>query len=401
MSNLTDLHDKNISLLLQTLQSHGKVARYELADLTGLTRTTVSKVIAALIDKNVVRELEHGTGSSRGGRKPILLEICKDALAMIGIDLRREKVSGCLVDLHGDMLATVSYPIPLNASADMIWDTLDNIIYELKQDQNLPIMGIGIGSVGPLNIESGQLMNPSDFKSMMGARICDVLQERHGIPTILQIGAGAAAFGEYFWTMHDTARLRSLAFVVIDYGGIGIGMISCGTLVNNYGATSELGHVTIDINGHHCECGRKGCLRMYASGKALLKHISSHPDYARTDLRLSEIALQAEHGNETLQQLIVDTGNFLAHGVLDVDRMLSPERIVIGSSHEYLEKWYLQGIRQHLNNLEDRDFYSEISKRITLATKGSYAIAYGAATIQIKAFYEYPLAIINQLREAV
>ena len=397
MGSLTNLYNSNLGMLLQALQQHDGLARYELAELTGLTRASVSNSISELINKGIVHEVEHGAASIRGGRKPILLKICKNALAKIGIDLRREKISGCLINLLGDVIKQVSYPIPLNAAAETIWDTFNTVIGDLKRDQAIPITGIGIGSVGPLNVAEGKLTNPTDFKSMKNALICDVLQEKHNVPVMLQIGAGAAALGEYFWAKRGISRLRSLAFIVIDYGGIGLGMISDGTLVNNDGSTAELGHVTIDYEGRSCECGRRGCLRKYASGKTLLESVTMEGKHVLSDLTLSTVARQAKLGDKALQASIVNAGKYLAHGVLDVDRMLSPERIVIGSSHECLEGWYLRGVRQCLETMGGNADYLELSNRVSLAAKGSYTIAYGAATMQIKKFYECPLATMNRL----
>ena len=58
MSRLTDLHDINVSLVLQAVLAHRQIARFELANLTGLTRTTVSNVTNNLIDIGIVQEGE-------------------------------------------------------------------------------------------------------------------------------------------------------------------------------------------------------------------------------------------------------------------------------------------------------------------------------------------------------
>jgi predicted NBD/HSP70 family sugar kinase len=397
MGNLTDLHDNNVGLILQTLQKHHSLARNELATLTGLTRTTVSNVVASLIAKNLVYEVEQGEASARGGRKPILLQIYQDALAMIGLDLRREKVSGCLVNLGGEILARVSHNLPLGTPSETYWDTFDSIINYLKSQRDIPILGIGLGSIGPLDLEAGRLLSAPHFESMTGARLCDKLQERHGLPVMLRTGASAAALGEHFWTMNEASQMRSLAFVVIDYG-LGLGMISDKALWETYGKAGELGHTTLNPNGDICVCGRRGCLELYASGKTLLKQVH---DRIGTNLDLSQIARHAEAGDSTLQQLIAEAGYLLGYAIIDIDKLLRPDCIIIGSSHEHLNTWYLAGIKRHIVDLKTNGFDIHLIERLALASRGSYAIAFGAATLQLKAFYESPLNIINQLNDTV
>ena len=109
-----------------------------MADLTGLTRTTVSRVVSELAGKWVVWEVEYGEASPRGGRKPIRLKLNDDVFGMIGLDLRREKVSGCLVHLGGALEAELSCPIAANASRRAILDLMHGLVDQLDPPQLSP-----------------------------------------------------------------------------------------------------------------------------------------------------------------------------------------------------------------------------------------------------------------------
>lgn len=63
--------------LLQLLWRERRISRAELARRNDLSRSTVSELIDVLIDHRLVRE--SGTGESRGGRRPILLDFNDDA----------------------------------------------------------------------------------------------------------------------------------------------------------------------------------------------------------------------------------------------------------------------------------------------------------------------------------
>ena len=68
--SMTDLYSNNISLILGALMRTGSLARNELADLTGLTRTTVSAAVSGWPEKGVVREVEYGEASPAADASP-------------------------------------------------------------------------------------------------------------------------------------------------------------------------------------------------------------------------------------------------------------------------------------------------------------------------------------------
>ncbi|HPQ11387.1 MAG TPA: winged helix-turn-helix domain-containing protein, partial [Bacillota bacterium] len=66
------MKDWNLSLLANLIRKNPKISRAELTALTNLSPTTVSSLVAELIDDGLVRET--GVRDSQSGRKPILLE---------------------------------------------------------------------------------------------------------------------------------------------------------------------------------------------------------------------------------------------------------------------------------------------------------------------------------------
>ena len=101
-----------------------------------------------LTAKGIVWEVDYGQASPARRTKPIHLKLNDDVFGMIGLDLRREKVSGCLVHLGGDMEAEVSYPIPEKPSREAVLDMLGHVIERLLAIATVPVMGIGLGTIG-------------------------------------------------------------------------------------------------------------------------------------------------------------------------------------------------------------------------------------------------------------
>ena len=77
----TKEHNRN--LVLKNIFEHETISRAEIARITGLTRTTVSEIVAELIEEGLVKEI--GTGESIGGKAPILLSLVADSRYLIGL----------------------------------------------------------------------------------------------------------------------------------------------------------------------------------------------------------------------------------------------------------------------------------------------------------------------------
>jgi len=56
--------------------------------------------------------------------------------------------------------------------------------------------------------------------------------------------------------------------------GIGVGLIIRGELFRgSVGTAGEIGHLSIDLDGPICGCGKQGCVEAYSSSQAVLREI--------------------------------------------------------------------------------------------------------------------------------
>ena len=108
----------NRSLVLQTLYRAGQVSRADIARETGLTRVTVSDLVAELIAESLVVE----TGQredARPGKPAILLDLNRQAFQIIGVDLSEYGLfRGAVLDLDGHILHRAELPIAGSTGVD-------------------------------------------------------------------------------------------------------------------------------------------------------------------------------------------------------------------------------------------------------------------------------------------
>ncbi|MGD0776622.1 MAG: hypothetical protein ABSC05_27720, partial [Candidatus Solibacter sp.] len=136
------------------LIQRGAVARSELARETGLTRASMSLIVAELVEQGVL--IETGLRRSPAGRKPVLLELRPEFACALGLTISRVGAEAGLIDLRGRLL--FHCPVTLNTTSRA------RAMLEIKQalravaGSNVPkgrILGLGISTPGPVDAQSG------------------------------------------------------------------------------------------------------------------------------------------------------------------------------------------------------------------------------------------------------
>ncbi|HTT69343.1 MAG TPA: ROK family protein [Gemmatimonadales bacterium] len=214
-------------------------------------------------------------------------------------------------------------------------------IAEAQKAAGIPrdgIVGVGIGSPGPLDRERGLvLLTPN-----LGWRdlpLRDLVSEATGLPASLDNDANCAIYGEWW-----AGAARGSKYVVgLTIGtGIGGGIVIDGKLYyGTSGVAGEVGHTTIDSTGRRCKCGNYGCLEAYASGPAIAARavegleIGAESDLpARVGGDLARITAQtvyeaAKAGDEYALEIVRDTAKFLGAGVGNLVNIFNPDTVVI------------------------------------------------------------------------
>jgi N-acetylglucosamine repressor len=310
----------NERLVVRTLYDLGPISRAEVARLTGLTRTTVSDVVASLLDEGVVREI--GRGPSSGGKAPILLEVHDDARLVVGLDLGEEHFAGSLVNLRGEIRRTVELAVDGrdgDAALALVFDLLD----ELLDGSTAPLLGIGIGTPGLVDSRTGTIRRAVnlDWRDLpLGA----IVAERYGVPVNVANDSQAAALAEYTFAGGD--RVPNLIAIRVGRG-VGAGLILRGSLFQGDGSgAGEIGHVVVDDAGALCRCGRTGCLETVAGMRAIEAQAAAVTG-RRTDLTAIRAALDA--GDAWALTIADEAGAALGRAIAGLIGALDIRRIVV------------------------------------------------------------------------
>ncbi|HEV7762956.1 MAG TPA: ROK family transcriptional regulator [Acidimicrobiales bacterium] len=264
-----DARRHNRALVLRTLFRDGPLSRADLARSTHVTRVTASDLVAELIESGLVEEL--GTRPEQGVGKPAtLVGIVADARFVLSLDLSDdEQFRGALVDLSGKVVDR-AFAARDGRTGPAALELVDRIARELAQRAERPLLGVGVGSPGVVDLDGVVLEAPNLdwFGVDLAGRLAAALDGAP--PTHVANDANAAVLGELSLNGPEG---RSLLLVKIGHG-VGAGLVVDGHLVvGERFAAGEIGHVVVDPRGDPCACGRRGCLETAVAAPLLRRRL--------------------------------------------------------------------------------------------------------------------------------
>lgn len=243
------------ALLLQELFRDGPASRADLARSTGLTRVTVSDLVAELVGDGLLDELG-APAETRVGKPPTLVGLVPDATHIVAIDLSPDdRMSGAILDLAGEVKARHELALAGAKGPDAV-ALLHRLATELIALTDRPILGVGVGSPGIVDA-TGTVVDAPNL-GWSGEPLADGLKQALSLPVYVANDANTAVLGEHTFGEADTDGGLVLLRVGI---GVGAGLVLGGALLHGHrAAAGEIGHVVVDPDGERCACGRVGCL---------------------------------------------------------------------------------------------------------------------------------------------
>jgi predicted NBD/HSP70 family sugar kinase len=367
----------NSSIILSKIIKHGMISRVELANITKLTKATISTQVADLIERGLIVEthLEY----NHVGRKPVMLSLNPHAGYALGIDLDHQTITFTLSDLLGNPVHSNFVEIE-NTSYEEILQILIRQInnYNEKYSQyQSGIVGVVIGIHGTVKIDETIGFVPQHKwynKDLKGD-----LEKHIELNICVENNANLCAFAEKVFSCQSSENLISINM----YSGIGLGVLMSGELIKGYlGYTGEIGHMIIDPNGKPCNCGNSGCWELYASESSFIKQLSEKLD--QPILNYEDIKNLIYNRDSVVMTQIDDYIKYLVVGLNNIINLLNPETIVLNS--ELLKMFPEAESKMKLKLNSSISGYKEI----LLSELGTNACVMGACALAIKKFLDIP-----------
>ncbi|MDQ0382065.1 ROK family protein [Amycolatopsis thermophila] len=374
----------NLALLVRLLRRHGAQSRAQLAVRSGLSKATVSNLVAEL----ETRQLLQAGGRHEGGqgRPGQLVELKPRGIWGIGLELDSDHLGSTVLDLSGTATTRRRTTADVRAlGPERTLDALAALADAAMSEVDGHVAGIAIAAPGIVDATTVRLAPGLRWR---GVALADGLAARTGFPLArIAIGndANLAALAET-----DNTGATDVVYLL---GGLGVGagLITGGTLIR--GAAGEAGHLSLEPTGRPCVCGRRGCWQTVVGIDALLHSLAAPGDLLHDpalDLaqRTAIIRQRAQQGDRRVLGALTQLGAHLGHGIAVLTDLLDPDTVVLGGYFAPLREWLTEPIRIEL---AARSVTAEAGgPRIVASRLGFTAVGTGAAQAAIRPLLDDP-----------
>ena len=328
--------------ILELIRRVGTTTRSQLADATGLARSTIADRVDQLIAGGLVAEI--GEAPSSGGRPPTLLGLNAGAGAILAADLGATHGRLAVCDLGGSAIAERPVEIDIATGPVPVLSEVERIFLELLSECDRSprdVMGVGIGVPGPVEFAAGRAVSPPIMPGWDGYPIRDRFVARFDVPVLVDNDVNIMTLGEH-WVQTDPPD----DFLFLKVGtGIGSGLILGGRLHRGaQGAAGDIGHVQVaDAADVACRCGNTGCLETVAGGRALARALRAEGVEA-ADSRAVVALVKA--GNRPAIAAVRTAGRLIGQVLATTVNLLNPALIVVGGDIAEADEQLFAGIRE-------------------------------------------------------
>ncbi len=325
---------RSLNKIVLEIFKRRRVGKGELADILGLSRSTISYFIAKLSKMGIVKVEKWNRGR---GRPVELVYIHPDRWRSLGVKVGREEVVGILFDALMGEIKRVEVAVSHDMRSDAGYSEILEDIFQRFEDDGIVAVGVGASGI----VDGGRLESP-----ILGVRSLDLisLMRSHFKGAIFEVVNDVEALALYEEFVHGGRR-----FLVINYGtGIGAAFYDGKLLRSKDRSIFQIGHVVVDPKGDRCYCGKRGCLETVASDYANLKRFLREKftieefveyEHERFESDLERMRKLARSGE--LDDVYSESIEKLGLVLSNIVHMLEPEKVVIygeGAFERFVER---------------------------------------------------------------
>ena len=388
ISSLEDVKSTNRQAVLNKLRNNDLLSRTLLAEETGLSKATITRILSELLDEGMVEEVRTTEGSV--GRPHVLLRLVTRTKCAVGVELTSSVARITLTDMNARPLKQRIVPI-YDHAVEIILDSLSHEIVELCQDvPSEQMVGVGVAVPGIVNPSTGivNLDFPAGWRDIS---LVSQLKERLGYPVVVANQVHAAAWGEKWY---GGSQINDLLYIRLG-SKAEAGLILDGNL--HFGKmfmAGAIGHMTIDPVGASCSCGNRGCLNtivgapaVLATARARLKDNSASMLLGMVEgnasfLTMEHLMRAVQAGDGLAMQIFHEVGQAVGVITAGLMNLLNFEKVIIGGQLSMAESALLTPLQEEVNQRALPS--SLVLGRIEITRLGADAASIGAASLLLQ-----------------
>lgn len=336
--NSFEVQKSNRLLVLKLMLEVGSITRAELAQRTGLKKSTITNIINEMLEQGII--MESGMTQPEYGRPGELLRLVS-GIYIIAMAINRKNYKIGVFDLHGGMTEELSGSISIkrdiSATIAEIRDQIQKIIDKYGKTN---ILAISLGIPGPYIRNEMDIAYVTGFEELSKINVAKEIGKGFDIPLYAEHDVKLSAYAEWknvgLYSQAENPSVVVLSSIGI---GIGAGIIINGSIVKGVlGIAGEIGNMGINFNGDRMEFGNKGSYEQYAGTDAACKYVLSRlhefPDTELNEHSGYKDIIKAYHNGDKLAIWAMNkVAWMLGYGIANILYILNPNIIIIEADY--------------------------------------------------------------------
>jgi predicted NBD/HSP70 family sugar kinase len=213
---LNRVNEINTTRVLQKIWFSSGISRADLARELGLVKSTVTKIVTVLLERNLVRVMSEVRSEPGVGRKPFYLAINGQYGCILGLEIQTEFYRAVAINLHGEVLFSRSDAITMTGKdiVSAFFEVMDRLKEPLKA-LRLRLIGIGVALAGIIDPHRGIIQQSNPLNITEPVYFSQGIKSRMRTPVVIENDANCCCWGEL--AFRKTARHNDFLFVLGEF----------------------------------------------------------------------------------------------------------------------------------------------------------------------------------------
>lgn len=251
---LEDMSKVNCSSVLNVIREAKEISRKKISEETGLSWAGMTKIVNKLFEKGYIEENKSSIASA--GRTPGIISITKDVNVVIGLDINREGLEACVLNLAGEILKEYSSEVYCDTKEELIDSIISFTSQVIKENNKKNILAIGVAMQGIVDAENGISVKFPGCREWNNVPVREMLENHFNYPVFVEHDPNCMLYAAIYNNPSENSVLFRMD------RSIGMAVTFDGKIMEGNGLL-EVAHTIIVPNGKECKCGKRGCVESY------------------------------------------------------------------------------------------------------------------------------------------
>ncbi len=375
--------DINEQVVLKLILEHEIISSSELVKITGMRPSTIFNILKELASRDLVSFCGKGESTEKGGKKPYMWKLNKDAAYVIGLDIEVGEMTAVILDFCGGIIAKKSIRINIGRTLDELSQTIIKVVEAIIEENKIDVekvLGLGVAFAGIVDYKNGLVIMSSVLPEMNFPLLQKL--KKLPFPVLIENNANAAAIGLKWSDKEKTLKNYLSILVEIDksVSGLGIGIVVNGSLY--HGASFCAGEL-------HTNLPTLKELLATIRSRFVESEIFNNYTASIGSIDMEFLLNAAKKGDVIANRLFSMIGGVVGQTIAPAIGLLNPDTIIITGMVSEVEDVLIDAIRKAI----EMRVLSFTTNALTITTdkRYHYSVALGAASLVLEDYFRLPL----------